>query len=342
MRNLAVILLALMLYVYGYSAYGADDLIKKARTDDIIKNGKKSGQTIKSGDLITSPPKGNQKGLNRLEGSQPKGNSSARTSTPSAPNTTATASCSIDVYIGRCPHTKEAVKAVKAFIGKHSGCSVQYYGMKSKTNYDINPSDIEGIEIYLPVDARRFDITTIPSFVITVGGVAYRVSGAADIEDIYREITGGKASGQKRDGYIDLGDRGKGCGAVHVDLSPVELTPRQIREVNAESKPPDAGQLKALKDRVTRVNVPHSGRPLYLTRQANMPFQAARFIAFTRADSKSSLVGDELKNGAWGCCTDCDSLEELKEFKGRVQYCTPELLKSLGITSVPAVVKLSP
>ena len=84
----------------------------------------------------------------------------------------------LDVYIGRCQYTDEAIAEVRHFAAQHQNLFVRFYGMKTQSDVMPNIETLKGLEIYLPIEAKRFDITTVPTFVLNTKGVTYKISGA--------------------------------------------------------------------------------------------------------------------------------------------------------------------
>ncbi len=237
----------------------------------------------------------------------------------------------IDVYIGRCPFTANAVKEVKKFISEHNGYYVQYYGMKTDSNYKIEPEEIRGLEIYLPVDAHKYNIKSVPSFVFNINGSTYKVSGDIDLNDIYNEIISGKIKGEAKDGYTDLGIRGKECRAVLVNLTPRHLkeSDKQLIAKEASSGPKITG--------IKKVSLPEKSEPELIDKRFINYSGIKKFIVFS--ESQTGWAKEMMKKEkVAGCCTDCSSLEDIGDL---VQFCTKELVESLGVKSVPSVVNIN-
>ncbi|VVB71118.1 Uncharacterised protein [uncultured archaeon] len=335
MSRAAAIYLILSLHLAVCSiSHGAE---KTAQEDLILKN-------MKKGDLLTAPGSSSGKkkaariekdrvvssgGKNRTAALQKRASNSG--TVQSAPDDTAKPDRDyLDVYIGKCQFTSEGIKAAKRFVSEHPNYHVQYYGLK--TTSDVIPPlpDMKGIEVYLPLDAKQYDITAVPAFVLNRSGVTYKFSGDADVSEVYREIDKNLAKGEKKKGYIDLGDRGRGCKAAMLDLRPVKPTVDQKREVNAESHPPDMRGLIAKQS----LSLRETSEPISITRQMSAPpASSSRFIVFSEA--QKGWAEKELRQGTLGCCTDCRKIGDLWPY---VQYCSGDMLKELGVASVPVIV----
>lgn len=240
----------------------------------------------------------------------------------------------IDVYIGRCPFTIDALKEVKKFSSDHKDYYIQYYGMKTNSNYELNPAEIKDLEIYLPVDADKYDIKSVPTFVFNVGGSVYKVAGSATLNDVYNEIVSGKVGGEKKDGYTDLGVRGKECKALLVNLTPQSLkeSDKQIiaKEINSK-------QSMASMVGIKKVFLPEKSEPEVINKKGYANYSGIKkFIVFS--ESQKDWAKEMIKRkGAVGCCTDC---AELKDIGNLIQLCTKELVDSLNVKSVPTVINI--
>ena len=295
----------------------------------------------KSGDLLTAPPKlkkaatsnrvssGAKKEIRKGDSATSKKNGSVQqqAEVPAAP--IKPDKDYLDVYIGNCEFTTEAIASAKRFSAEHTNYFVRYYGMKTQSADKPDKEQMKGLEIYLPLDAHKFHITTVPAFVLNSKGKNYKISGAAELSDVYREIDKNLAKGEKKHGYIDLGERGRGCNALSQNFSPATLTQGQKRAIAAEVRLPDVPTLLS----ANRIGIPGNSEPVYIDKQT-VPIAAGRkFIVFS--ESQSDWAVKEMKSGAVGCCTDCVQLGRLWPY---AQYCSQDMLTILGVSSVPSVV----
>lgn len=294
----------------------------------------------KKGDMVTSPQKSRKASGNVVNASTKKGGSKSAGSASKGTGTQGQSSLSaepikpdrdyLDVYVGKCQFTPEAINTVKRFMTEHKNYFLQHYLMKTQSASMPDIAPLKGIELFLPFEAKRFDISTVPTFILNRKGVTYKISGAADLSYVYEEIEKNTVKGEKKRGYIDLGERGKGCKAVVPDLRPAALTPQQRQDIEAENRPPDMrGLVKA-----NRVGIQQRSKPIYSEKQIVSVAAGNKFIVFS--SSQADWAIRELKKGAsTGCCTDCVDLGRLWPY---AQYCSKELLKELGVSSVPTVI----
>jgi hypothetical protein len=333
MYRVAAFHLVLFMVVLCGPSFALDG--KTGAAQDIVTKTKK-------GDMVTSPQKGRKAAGDVVNASTKKGGSKSDGSASKGTGTQGHSSLSaepikpdrnyLDVYVGKCQFTTEAINTVKRFMAEHQNYFVRHYLLKTQSAMpDIAP--LKGIELFLPLEAKRFDISNVPTFILNRKGVTYKISGAADLSDVYQEIEKNTVKGEKKMGYIDLGERGKGCKAVVPDLRPAALTPHQRQDIEEENRPPDMrGLVKA-----NRVGMQQSLKPIYSEKQIVSVAAGSKFIVFS--SSQADWAIKELKKGAsTGCCTDCVDLGRLWPY---AQYCSKELLKELGVTSVPTVITLT-
>jgi len=323
----------LVLAFYGVShaldskAGDRQDIVTKNKKGDMITSPqKKSGAS--GGDTISSSAK---KGSNTPAASSLKTSATReRTSMPDEP--LKPDQDYLDVYVGKCQFTIDAMSASKRFSAQHQNYSLRYYMMKTQSDFGPTAGLLEGIEFYLPLEAKKYAITTVPAFILNRKGVTYRISGDADLNGVYAEIENNTAKGEEKGGYIDLGDRGKGCRSVIFDWSPTVLTTQQRREIEAENRPPDMrGLIKA-----NRVSMPESSKPIHLEKQILSLAGGKEFIVFS--ENQTDWAIKEIKrSGATGCCIDCLDLSRIWP---HAQYCSKELLKEWGVNSIPTVITL--
>jgi|GEM_PF-2909485 len=263
----------------------------------------------------------------------------AATSAPSPnvmqPGKTVKPDKNIDVYIGRCPYAVEGVKEAKKFLAHHKDYYGQYFMMKTDSDYEVKPSDLSGIEVYLPLEAEKYNVVNVPAFVINVNGHMYKVSGTVDLEEVYKEIVSGKAKGERKDAYIDLGVRGKICKAIIVNLAPKKTLNEQEKRavIRDAGRPPNFTVL--LHQR--KIVFPESSTPMVVEKQVAVPHHGIpRYIVFSKDQKKWAL--EMSKKGAMGCCTDCIDIGDISHF---AQLCTKELLTEFNVKSTPAIVNIS-
>ncbi len=333
--HIAVIALTIIVFAGYASADQAKNRNKKSNSKVEVKQDLLTGNS--GHDILTAP-----------QNRKPSKNASAKKADKAASNTTsekpskvaqsgktAKPDKNIDVYIGRCPYTVEGVKEAKKFIGQHKEYFGQFYMMKTDSDYEIKPSDLSGIEVYLPLEADKYDITNVPAFVININGHMYKVSGTPDLEEVYKEVVSGKAKGERKSGYIDLGVRGRACKAVIVNLTPKKaLTEQERRAVIRDAgRPPNFTAL--LHQR--KIVLPENNSPSVVEKRtgAVSPHGIPQFIVFSKDQKKWAL--EMSKKGAMGCCTDCIDIGDVSHF---AQLCTKELLAEFNVKSAPAVVNL--
>lgn len=286
-------------------------------------------------DLLTAPKK--QKSSNKASAKKADNKATASAKTPKAGQSgkTLKPDRNIDVYIGKCPYTVEGVKEAKKFLAQRKEYYGQFFMMKTESDYEVKPSDLAGIEVYLPLDAGKYEITNVPAFIINVGGHMYKISGTVDLEEVYREIVTAKAKGESKGGYTDLGVRGKACKAIIVNLVPKKTLNEQEKRavIRDAGRPPNFTAL--LHQR--KIVLPESSSPSVSEKQvgAVSPHGIPKYIVFSAAQKKWAL--EMSKSGAMGCCTDCTEIGDISHF---AQLCTRELLTEFNVKSTPAVVNL--
>jgi hypothetical protein len=240
----------------------------------------------------------------------------------------------IDVYVGRCPFTVDAIKEIQRFKTEHKDFHIRFFMTRTSSNYELNPSDLKDIVFHLPINAQRYNITSVPSFVLNVNGKVYKVSGAIDLEEIYKEIVKGQAKGEKKDGYIELGSRGKECKAIAVNLKPRQLSESDVKKIEEEKTQLNLTALL----RHNRTVLPEVNDPVVINKKVaygNLT-GISRFIVFS--ESQKDWAKEMIEKGAVGCCTNCT---DLKDMENNIQFCTRELLDELGVKSVPSVVNIN-
>jgi hypothetical protein len=333
MKRHLLFFLSFSLFVFFWGVVCAADL--NTQQDIVTKS--------KQGDLLTSPPKRKiTTGGDALSSNSKNGSGKAvAPKTVSAQSQPAEKAESVkpgenylDVYIGRCQYTDEAIAEVRRFAAQRQNLFVRFYGMKTQSDVTPNIETLKGLEIYLPIEAKSFDITTVPTFVLNTKGVTYKISGATELTEIYEQIQRHTAKGQKKNGYMDLGDQGRGCPAVIPDLRPSALSIEQRQQLVDESVSPDMrGVLLA-----NRVSVRQSSQPVYIEKQMSGFPPSNRFIVFSKSQTDWALR--EIKQGtSTGCCTDCIEVATLWPY---AQYCTRELLAKLGVSAVPTIITFHP
>ncbi|MFI5296234.1 MAG: hypothetical protein ACHQ0Y_14570 [Thermodesulfovibrionales bacterium] len=314
--------IGLLFLAFCCPAYG-DDATTKAQGDLIIR-------TKKSGDLLTSPKKTASPQDNAIKktvagSKQP---AAAQASSVSAEELLKPSKNYLDVYLGACQPTPEAISAVKRFLASHTGFAAQYFMMNTQSDKAPDMSGAKGIEFYLPLDARRYDIRTVPSFILNKDGVSYKITGVAEISDIYDEIEKKTVQGEKKGEYIDLGERGRGCRALAPDFRPTSLTAEQRKEVMREQQLPPRGL--TLRDPIT---LPEQNAPVHIVKEADAIRGLKTFVVFS--ERHKTWAKQQFAAGATGCCTDCVKLDGLWP---HAQYCTKEMLAKLGVNGVPTTI----
>lgn len=298
------------------------DIITKSKNGDLLTSPPKS-KAPASRDALTSGNTSNNKGASKKTGSARL--QEAAQATPTKPDKDY-----LDVYIGRCQYTAEALSDIRHFASQHPNIFIQFYSMKTRSEVAHNAEAMKGIEIYLPTEAKRFDITTVPAFILNTKGKTYKISGSTELTEFYQKIQSGNVKGERKSGYVDLGDQGRGCPAVIPDLRPSAFTPSQKAQIAAQTRQPDMRGV-LLQNRVSMQETP---RPVYLERQAPSGPIASKFIVFS--ERQTEWARSELKKGkAAGCCTDC---LELSKVWPHAQYCSKDLLTKLGVSTVPTIV----
>jgi hypothetical protein len=329
MKQYLLAFLCLRLILCGVS-YAADpstqqDIVTKSKAGDLLTRSPKRKETVGAGAFSLKTKDGRSRAATTKT-------SSAQVQPADNMDSVRPDENYLDVYIGRCQYTAEAITEVKNFASKHQDFFVRFYGMKTESEATLGTDVLRGLEIYLPIEAKRFDITTVPTFVLNTKGITYKISAATDIASAYEQINKKTAKGERKKGYIDLGDQGRGCPAIIPDLRPAALTPEQRQRIAYESRPPDTrGVLLA-----NQINMQQSSQPVYLERQVSRLPLSSRFIVFSQSQRDWAIK--EFKNGrSIGCCTDCLELTKLWPY---AQYCTRDMLTNLGVSTVPAVITL--
>lgn len=245
----------------------------------------------------------------------------------------------IDLYIGNCPFTKDAVKKVMAFTGNHRNTEVQYYIMKSNSNYIPEFAEMEGIEISLPVDADVFEISEIPAFIININGELYRASGSdVSLEDIAGGITKGSIRGERRKTYTDIGVYGKTCRTQKADLTPRELSYEDMKIVlrDAMEQPHIKPDMKSMS-----LSLPSSDRPAVINRSTGIPNYSGINTILVYSLKQSEWANNILKTGgAVGCCIDCIDRPGDTQNVNSQQICSKDMLDLLGVRSVPTIINI--
>ncbi|MBE0427941.1 MAG: hypothetical protein IBX72_15010 [Nitrospirae bacterium] len=319
--------------LFAFTSLGAGIIDKNEKKDLILRSNKGDLMTI-HGKVKTSSISRDKEVVDKIDKSNhDKSNSQFLTVTRDKEDISKPDRNYIDVYIGKCPFTVDAVREIKRFLLKHNNYHVKFFGIKTISDYQINPSAIAGIEIFLPIDAGKYDIKGVPAFIINVNGNLYKVSGAVDLEDIYNEIIKGKAEGERKEGYIDLGTKGKECKAASVNLKLRPLKESDKKDIEKKVQFKVSNVLK--QDRIT---LPQKDSPEVINKKmahGNLT-GIGRFIVFS--ESQKDWAKEMTGRGAVGCCTDCSNLEGMGSY---IQFCTKELLNELGVRSVPSVVNIN-
>ncbi len=299
------------------------DIVTKSRKGDLVNSPQRKRKA--AGDSLKSAGK-------RKLGSASSLPAGTRPLPTKAPDSVRPEKDYLDVYIGNCQFTPEAIRTAKSFVAAHPDVFVRYYAMKTLSDAVADAETLREIEIYLPLEAKKLGISTVPTFILNRGGVTYKITGVADLEAAYKEIEKDSARGTKKRGYIELGEEGSGCRAVMPDLRPSLLSSEQKQEIEAENGPPDLRR----SINSNHVYVQQKSNPVYSEKGiARLP-TGGRFIVFSKAQTDWAVK--ELKKGvSAGCCTDCVDLRRLWPY---AQYCSLGLLKEFGVNSVPTVITL--
>lgn len=238
----------------------------------------------------------------------------------------------LGVYVGQCPYTRDAIKSAQEFLSSHSNFSGRFYMVKTTDKYELTEADVGGVEFHLPIDSKKYDISTAPSFVFSFNGRFYKVSGLVNLSEVYEEVKKGTASGRDKGNYIYLDIKGKGCRASHIDLTPVKIDPRQIDNIE-ELKEPDLRGLIS----ENRFTMPNTSAPVRITHK----FEGSEYLPFSKYIVFSQMQKDwarkMINDGAFGCCTDCRNLDGLFPL---VQMCSREMLEKMGVRSTPAIIQV--
>ena len=314
--------IGLLFLAFCCPAYG-DDATAKAQGDLIMRS-------KRSGDLLTSPKKtaSSQGNAMKKTAAGTKQSAAVPQSSVSAEELIKPSKNYLDVYLGACQFTPQTINAAKRFLASHSSFAAQYFMMNTQSDKTPDMSGAKDIEFYLPLDARRFDITTVPSFILNKDGVTSKITGVAEISDIYEEIEKKDAKGEKKGEYIDLGERGGGCRASAPDFRPTSLTAEERKTVLSEQQLPPRGL--SLRDAIT---LPEQSAPAHIVREADTIPGLKTFVVFSERHKPWAL--QQFAAGATGCCTDCAKLDGLWPY---AQYCTKEMLTKLGVNGVPTTI----
>lgn len=237
----------------------------------------------------------------------------------------------MDVYVGKCPFSINAIKAAREF-STQKNLFTQFFGMKTSNTADISmPKELTEIGVYLPINAEKYGINNVPAYVLNINGSVYKVEGDVDLNEIFDEIVKGGAQGEKKKEYTDMGTRGKVCKTISINLGPHELTKEEKAALAKEYNPPDFRE----KLRQFKNTLPESSQPQVISKTSEVSRHTGvnKFIVFS--DSQRVWANNMLSKGAVGCCTDCSAIGR---FAGIVQLCSKEILSEMGVNSTPAVV----
>ncbi|MCL4492819.1 MAG: hypothetical protein M1510_13145 [Nitrospirae bacterium] len=86
-----------------------------------------------------------------------------------------------------------------------------------------------------------------------------------------------------------------------------------------------------------RLDLPSRSNPRIITHKVDSPGDWAfgRYIVFAR--HQRGWAKGLIKEGAFGCCTDCERIDDSYP---SVQMCSKEMLRELGVDSIPTIVNL--
>jgi len=304
----ARLIILFIIFIFLFFGISSADLLQKTKKDILssqkakpeIKNNKDLFNKSSQGQTTNNQPYYNQYNQNNQNNQYNQGNQ---------------ASIQLHVWVGPCDIITDVLNLVNSFKEKYKEVEVHYYMVPVKNSIDVKKIADKLSSLSFEID--REIPKKVPYFVFKDKTKSFKVTGLIDIEYMYREF---KESSKD----IEKGIEGRYCETV-------------IPEVKVERPSIDSNQIKQIQKKIKEVfhaNVPHGNLQVQKIKSEGsqyLPFN--KFIAFSKKDLE--WASKELKNGAWGCCVDCDKLIP------QTQPCSKELLQKLNIKSIPAIIELS-
>jgi len=224
-------------------------------------------------------------------------------------------SIQLHVWVGPCDIITDVLNSVNSFKEKYKEVEVHYYMVPVKNSIDL--TKFAGKLSSIKFEGGEEIPKKVPYFIFTDKTKSLKVTGLIDLEYMYKEF---KSSSKD----VEKGVEGRYCETV-------------IPESKVEKPSIDSNQIKQIQKKIKEafyINAPHGELKVQKIKSEGsqyLPFN--KFIVFSKKDLE--WASKELKNGAWGCCVDCDKLIP------QVQPCSKELLQKLNVKSVPTIIELS-
>jgi len=298
------LIILLTIFIFLFSGISNADLLQKTKKD-ILSSQKAKPEIKNNKDLFNKSSQGqttsNQSYYNQQYNQDNQYNQNNQ------------ASVQLHVWVGPCNIITDVLNSINSFKEKYKEVEVHYYMVPVKNSIDLTKF-AEKLS-FVKFEGREEIPQKVPYFIFTDRTKSLKVTGLIDLEYMYKEF---KESSKD----IEKGIEGRYCETV-------------IPEAKVEKPSIDSNQIKQIQKKIKEAfytDVPHGELQIKKIKSEGsqyLPFN--KFIAFSKKDLE--WASKELKNGAWGCCVDCDKLIP------QTQPCSNELLQKLNIKSIPAIIE---